>query len=79
MSATACITNVCQIAEDFGGSIGLTEFVIDRIVHNRSDGKDEWVLQLRFIDVDPLLEDDASGAIIIVDAETESARLVEGL
>ena len=78
MSATASITNVCQIAETFGAGLGLAKFEIDRIVHNRSDGKDEWVLQLRFVDVDPLVEDDA-GAIIIVDAETERARLVQGL
>ena len=33
MSTTATITNVCQIAEEYGKEIGLADFAIERIVH----------------------------------------------
>ncbi len=79
MTPTATITNVCQIAEDFGRKIGLADFEIERIVHTKNQHKDEWIIQVRFGELDPLLTDDSHGAIIVVDAETEKPRLIEGL
>ena len=50
------ISNICQIAEDFGKSCGLMDFEIERIVRSRTDGKDERVVQLQFNDIDPLID-----------------------
>jgi len=79
MSTTTMISSICQIAEDFGKSMGLMEFEIERIVRSRTGGKDEWIVQLQFSDVDPLIEDDGQCAIVVVDAVSEKARLLEGL
>ena len=79
MSTTTTITNFCQIAEEYGREIGLAEFEIERIVHSKSEGKDEWIFHLKFGELDPLIESDGQGAIVVVDAETEKPRLVEGL
>ena len=43
---TTTITNFCQIAEEYGREIGLAAFEIERIVHSKSDGKDEWIFHL---------------------------------
>ena len=79
MTTTTTITNVCLIAEDYGREIGLAEFEIERVVHAKKDGKDEWIIHVRFGELDPLIEDDGDGAIIVVDAVTEKPRLIEGL
>lgn len=79
MITTTTITNICQVAEDFGKNIGLAAFEIEKIIHSKSEGRDEWILHLRFVDIDPALEDDGNGAIVVVDAETETPRLIEGL
>ncbi|MGN6547523.1 MAG: zincin-like metallopeptidase toxin domain-containing protein [Aureliella sp.] len=79
MTTTTTITNVCQIAENYGREIGLAEFQIERVVHSRKDGKDEWIIHVRFGELDPLIEDDGHSAIIVVDAVTEKPRLIEGL
>jgi hypothetical protein len=79
MSTTTMISSICQIAEDFGKSIGLMDFEIERIVRSRADGKNEWIVQLQFSNVDPLIEDDGQCAIVVVDAESEKPRLLEGL
>jgi len=79
MSTTTMISNICQIAEDFGRSCGLMDFEIERIVRSRTDGKDEWVVQLQFRNIDPLIEDDDRCAIVVVDAKSEKPRLLEGL
>ena len=78
-TSTTTITNVCQIAENFGRDIGLADFEIVRVVHSKNDGKDEWIVKVQIQMTDPLIEDDDHGAIIVVDAETEKPRLVEGL
>ncbi|MDA1211282.1 MAG: hypothetical protein O2955_02135 [Planctomycetota bacterium] len=79
MSTTTTITNICQIAEDYGRKIGLAPFEIERIVHSRKEDINEWIIHIQFGKMDPLIEDDVHGAIIIVDAETEKPRLLEGL
>ncbi len=79
MTTTTTITNVCQIAEDYGRAIGLADFEIERIVHSRNKDKDEWIIHVRFGELDPLIEDDGNGAIIVVDAVTEKPRLIQGL
>ncbi len=79
MSTTTMITNVCQIAEDFGREIGLADFQIDRVIHAKANGKDEWIIHVRFCELDPSIEDENHGAIIVVDTLTEVPRLVEGL
>lgn len=79
MTTTATIANVCQIAEDFGREIGLAKFDIERVVHAKKEGKDEWIIHLQFGELDPLIENDNHGAIIVVDAVTEEPRLVDGL
>ena len=79
MTTTTTITNVCQIAEDYGREIGLAEFEIERVVHSKRDGKDEWIIHVQFGEIDPLIEDDGNGAIIVVDAVTEKPRLIEGM
>ena len=79
MTTTTIITNVCQIAENYGRKIGLASFEIERIVHSRKEGRDEWIVHLQFGELDPLIEDDGHGAIIVVDAATEVPRLIEGL
>ena len=79
MTTTATITNVCQIAEAFGREIGLADFEIERVVHAKKEGRDEWIVHIRFGELDPLIEDDSQGAIIVVDATTKKPRLVEGL
>lgn len=79
MSTTTTITNVCQIAEHYGRDIGLGDFQIDRVVHEKHDDRDEWIIHLRFAESDLLIEDEGHGAIIVVDAVTELPRLLEGL
>ncbi len=79
MTTTTMITNVCQIAENYGREIGLADFEIERVVHSKSDSKDEWIIHVQFGELDPLLEEDGHGAIIVVDAITEKPRLIEGL
>ena len=79
MSTTTTITNFCQIAEEFGQKIGLAEFEIERIVHTKSAGIDEWVFHLKFDELDPLIEIEEHGAIVVVDATTKVPRLIEGL
>lgn len=79
MATTITITNICQIAEDYGREIGLADYEIERIVHSRTNGRDEWIIHLQFGVLDPLIEDDGHGAIIVVDAVTEKPRLIEGL
>jgi hypothetical protein len=79
MTTTTTITNVCQIAEDFGREIGLAKFEIERVVHAKKEGKDEWIIHVQFGELDPLIENDGQGAIIVVDAATEEPRLLEGL
>ncbi|MCO6454947.1 MAG: hypothetical protein J5I93_06575 [Pirellulaceae bacterium] len=79
MSTTTMITNVCQIAEAYGREIGLADFEIERVVHSKKEGKDEWIIYVRVGELDPLIEDDGQGAIIVVDATTEKPRLIEGL
>lgn len=76
---TTMIASISQIAEDFGKEIGLGKFEIDRIVRSREDGKDEWIVHLQLASLDPAIEDDQEGAIIVVDAKTEKPRLIEGL
>jgi|GEM_PF-1572600 len=68
MSITTMISNICQIVEDFGKSCGLMDFEMERIVRSRTDGKDEWVVQLQCNNIDPLIEDDDRCAIVVVDA-----------
>jgi hypothetical protein len=79
MSATTTITNICQIAENYGREIGLAPFEIERIVHSKIDDKNEWIIYVHFNDVDPLVENDGDGAIIVVDAATERPCMIEGL
>jgi len=79
MSTVTTISNICQIAEDFGKRQGLENFEIERVVHSRFDGKDEWIVQLGFRELDPLLEDDGPCAIVVVDAQSEEPRLLESL
>lgn len=79
MSTTTTITNFCQIAEAYGQEIGLANFEIERIVHAKSNDKDEWVFHLKFLEVDPRIEDDRDGAIVVVDVATSKPRLIEGL
>ncbi len=79
MTTTKTITSICQIAEDYGREIGLAEFHIERIVHAKKEDKDEWIIHVRFGELDPVLEDDGQGAIIVVDSVTEKPRLIEGL
>lgn len=79
MTAIIKITNACEIAEAYGRQLGLATFEIDRVVHSRSDRADEWIVYLKFSEVDPLIEDDGNGAIIVVDDQTGEARLIEGL
>lgn len=59
--------------------MGFANFEIERVVRSREHGKDEWIVQLVFHDVDPLLEDDGQCAIVIVDAQSEQPRLLENL
>ena len=70
---------MCRIAETFGSANGLGEFEIERVVHSKSNDKDEWIIHLKFVELDPLIEDDGQGAIVVVDSESEKARLIEGL
>jgi hypothetical protein len=79
MTTTTTITNVCQIAEDYGREIGLADFQIERVIHAKKEDKDEWIIHVRFGELDPLIEDDGQGAIIVVDAATEKPRLITGL
>ena len=79
MTTTTTIMNVCQIAEDYGREIGLADFEIERVVHAKKDGKDEWIIHVQFGDIDPLIENDSHGAIIVVDTATERPRLIDGL
>lgn len=79
MTTTTTITNVCQIAEDYGREIGLADFQIERVIHAKKEDKDEWIIHVRFGELDPLIEDDGQGAIIVVEAATEKPRLIEGL
>jgi hypothetical protein len=79
MSTTTTITGVCQIVEDYGREIGLSDFEIERIVHARTGGKDEWIVHVTFGELDPRIEGEEHGAIIVVDAVTEKPRLIEGL
>lgn len=79
MTTTTTITNVCQIVENYGRELGLANFEIERIVHSKKDGRDEWIIHLQFGKLDPLIEDDRHGAIIVVDAATEVPRMIEGL
>jgi hypothetical protein len=79
MSTTTTITNICRIAEDYGREIGLGDFEIERIVHARTEDKDEWIIHVQLGELDPLIEHDDHGAIIVVDAVTEKPRLIEGL
>ncbi len=79
MSTTTTITNVCQIAEDYGRKIGLAEFEIERVVHSKSENEDEWIIHVTFGEFDPLIVDAPDGAIIVVDAQTETPRLIPGL
>jgi hypothetical protein len=79
MTTTPTITNVCRIAEDFGREIGLADFEIEGVVHARNTDKDEWIVHVRFGELDPIIEDDGHGAIIVVDAVTEKPRLIQGL
>lgn len=76
---TTTITKVCKIAEDHGREIGLADFQIERVIHAKKEDKDEWIIHVRFGKLDPLIEDDGQGAIIVVDAATEKPRLIEGL
>ncbi len=78
-TTTTTITNFCQIAEDYGSKIGLAKFEIERIVHAQDDGKDEWIFHLKFLEIDPRIEDDGDGAIVVVDTATSKPRLIEGL
>ncbi len=79
MTTTTTITNVCQIVENYGREIGLARFEIERIVHSKKEGRDEWIVHVQFGELDPLLEEEGHGAIIVVDATTEVPRLIEGL
>ncbi|MCL4203302.1 MAG: hypothetical protein KJ000_12445 [Pirellulaceae bacterium] len=79
MSTTTTITGVCQIVEDYGREIGLADFEIERIVHSKTGGKDEWIVHVTFGELDPQIEGEEHGAIIVVDAVTEKPRLIEGL
>ncbi|MEZ6063466.1 MAG: hypothetical protein R3C19_24220 [Planctomycetaceae bacterium] len=79
MSTTTTVTSICHVAEEFAKLQGLKDFEIERVVRSREDGKDEWIVQLGFQDIDPLIEDDGQCAIIIVDAQSEEPRLLEGL
>lgn len=79
MTTTTTITNMCQIAEDYGREIGLADFEIERVVHSKKDDKDEWIIHVQFGELDPLIEKENHGAIIVVDAATEKPRLIEGL
>jgi hypothetical protein len=79
MSTTTTIATMSQIAEEFGQEIGLAEFEIERIVHSKTVNADEWVFHLQFVNVDPRIENDRNGAIIVVDARTEKPRLIEGI
>jgi len=79
MSTTVQITNACEIAETFGKRIGLTEFEIDRVVRAQSGNSREWVIHLKSKEADESIEDDACGAIIVVDDATGNARLIDGL
>ncbi len=79
MSTTTTITNICQIAEDYGREIGLAEFEIERVVHSKSENEDEWIIYVTFREFDPLIVDAPDGAIIVIDTETETPRLIPGL
>ena len=79
MATTITITNFCKIAEDYGREIGLADFEIERIVHSKTQDTDEWIFHLKIRAMDPSIEDDNHGAIIVVDALTEKPRLIEGL
>jgi hypothetical protein len=79
MSTIATITHICRIAEAYAQTIGLAEFEIERIVHSRTAERDEWILHLEFKEVDPLIEHEGQGAIIVVDSATENPQLIEGL
>ncbi len=79
MTATKTITNVCQIAEDYGREIGLANFEIERVVRSKNRGHDEWIIHVQFGELDPLIESEEHGAIIVVDVATEKPRLIEGL
>jgi hypothetical protein len=78
-AATSIVTDICSIAEAFGRSIRLAEFQIDRVIHSYDKNHDEWMVYLRCLDIDPLLEDDNQGTIIIVDTATKTPRLFEAL
>jgi hypothetical protein len=79
MSTTTIVAHICHIAEEFAKLRGFKDFEIERVVRSREDGKDEWIVQLGFRDIDPLIEDDGQCAIIIVDAQSEEPRLLERL
>ena len=79
MSNTSTIIKVCQIAEDYGREIGLASFDFESIVHSKDDGKDEWICFVQFGELDPLIEDDGDGAIIVVDGVSYQPRLFEKL
>lgn len=70
---------VCEIAEEYGRQIGLRDFEIDRVVHARDQNRDEWVVHLAVRLPDPSLEEDDFGALIVVDTQSGTPRLVEGL
>lgn len=79
MSTTTRISAICQIAEDYGRKRGLSAFEIERVVHARSHDRDEWLVQLRIITGEASVDDDNPYAVVVVDADTELPRLVEGL
>lgn len=79
MSVTATITNVCRIAEAYGHEIGLADFEIERVVRSSAAGRNEWIVHLQFGPIDPSIEPESHGAIIVIDAATEKPRLIEGL
>lgn len=70
---------VCEIAEEFGRQIGMRDFEIDRIVHARDENRDEWVVHLAVRLQDPSIEEDNFGALIVVDAQSGTPRLLESL
>lgn len=77
MPTTTTITNICQIAQDYGRELGSADFQIEKVVHAKKEGKDEWIIQVWFDELDPLIEDDGQDAITVVDAATKKPHLME--
>ena len=73
------ISNICQIAEGFGKSCSLMDFEIERVERSQTNEKDEWVVQLKFNNIDPLIEDGDRCAIVVIDAHSEKSSLLAGL